>query len=54
MTKKIKISKNDKNIYRGQEVEGIVETRMRQYNVIKTKRTQVILLDPINLTQHIK
>ena len=33
-------------IYRDQAVERIVETRMRQYNEIKTKTTQVILPDP--------
>ena len=36
------------------EAEGIVETRMRQYNELKTKATQVILPDPNSLTQHIK
>ena len=36
------------------EAEGIVETRMRQYNEIKRKATQVILPDPNNLTHHIK
>ena len=41
-------------VYRGKEMEGIVETRLRQYNEIKTKTTQVILPDPNSLTQHIK
>ena len=41
-------------IYRGKEVERIVETRMRQYNEIKTKTTHIILPDPNSLTQHIK
>ena len=36
------------------EAEGIVETRMRQYNELKTKATHVILPDPNSLTQHIK
>ena len=29
-------------VYRVKEVEGIVKTRMRYYNEIKTKTTQVI------------
>ena len=36
------------------EAKGIVETRMRQYNELKMKATQVILPDPNSLTQHIK
>ena len=32
----------------------IVETRMIQYNEIKTKTTQVILPDPNSSVQHIK
>ena len=40
--------------YCGKEVERIVQTRMRKYNEIKTKTTQVILSDPNSLTQHIK
>ena len=39
--------------YRDQEVEGIVETRMRQNNEIKTT-TQVFLPDPNSLMQRIK
>ena len=35
-------------------MEGIIETRMRQYKEIKTKTMQVILPDPNSLTQHIK
>ena len=41
-------------VYRGNEVEEIVETRMRQYNKIKVKITEVILRDPNSLTQDIK
>ena len=41
-------------VYRGKDVEGIVETRMRKQHEIKTKTTQVILLDPNSLTRHIK
>ena len=40
-------------VYRDQEVEGIVETRMRQNNEIKTT-TQVFLPDPNSLIQRIK
>ena len=38
-------------VYRGKEVEGIIETKMRQYNEIKIKTTQVFLPDPNSLTQ---
>ena len=41
-------------VYRDQELEGIIENRMRQYNEIKTKTTQVILPDLNSLTQRIK
>ena len=41
-------------LFLGKEVEEIVKARMRQYNEIKTKTTQVILPDPNSLTQHIK
>ena len=41
-------------VYCGKDVEGIVKTRMRQYNEIKPKITQVILLDANSLTQQIK
>ena len=41
-------------VYRAKEMEGIIETRLRQYNEIKMKTTQAILLDPNSLTQHIK
>ena len=40
-------------VYRDQEVEGIVETRMRQNNEIKTT-TQVFIPDPNSLMQRIK
>ena len=39
-------------VYRDEEVEGIVETRMRQNNEIKT--TQVFIPDPNSLMQRIK
>ena len=38
-------------VYRGKEVEGIIETKMRQYNEIEIKTTQVFLPDPNSLTQ---
>ena len=41
-------------VYRVKEVKGIAKTRMRQYDEIKTKTTQVILPNPNSLTQHIK
>ena len=41
-------------VYFGKDVDWIVKTRMRQYNEIKIKTTQVIWLDPKSLTQHIK
>ena len=40
-------------VYRGKKVEGIVKIRMRQYYEIKTKTTQVILLDRNSLIQFI-
>ena len=40
-------------VYRDQEVEGIVETRMRQNNEIKTT-AQVFIPDPNSLMQRIK
>ena len=40
-------------VYRDKEVEGIVETRMRQNNEIKTT-TQVFIPDPNSLMQRIK
>ena len=41
-------------VYCGKDVEGTVKTRMRQYNEIKPKTTQVILLRTNSLTQQIK
>ena len=38
-------------VYRGKKVEGIVKTRMKQYNKTKTQTIQLILLDPNSLTQ---
>ena len=38
-------------VYHDKEVEGIVETRMRQYNEIKAKTMETILPDPNSLTQ---
>ena len=40
-------------VYRGKKVEGIVRIRLRQYYEIKTKTTQVILLDRNSLIQFI-
>ena len=40
-------------VYRGTEMEGIFETRMRKYNEIKTKTTHSILIDPNSLTRYI-
>ena len=39
-----------KYVYRAKVVEKIVETRMRQFHEIETKRTQVILPYPNSLT----
>ena len=41
-------------VYRGKKVEGIVKTRMKQYNETKTQTIQLILPDPNSLTQYIK
>ena len=38
-----------KYVYRGKTNEELVETRMRQYNTMKTKTTQTILPDPHSL-----
>ena len=35
-----------KYIYRGKTNEELVETRMREYNMMKTKPTQTILPEP--------
>ena len=43
-----------KYVYRGKTNEELVETRMRQYNTMKTKTTQTILPDPHSLKEHIK
>ena len=43
-----------KYVYRVKPNEEIVETRMRQYNTVKTKTTQTILPDPHSLKKHIK
>ena len=43
-----------KYVYRGKTNGELVETRMRQYNKIKTKTTQAILPDPHSLKEHIK
>ena len=40
--------------YRGKINEELVETRMRQFNMMKTKTTQTILPDPHSLKEHIK
>ena len=34
--------------------QALVETRMRQYNTMKTKTTQTILPDPHSFNEHIK
>ena len=38
-----------KYVYRGKTNEKLVEKRMRQYNTMKTKTTQIILPDPHSL-----
>ena len=38
-----------KYAYRGKTNEKLVEKRMRQYNTMKTKTTQIILPDPHSL-----
>ena len=43
-----------KYVYRGKTNEELVETRMIQYNTMKTKTTQTILPDPHSLKEHIK
>ena len=43
-----------KYIYRGKTNEELVETRMRQYNTMKTETTQTNLPDPHILKEHIK
>ena len=42
-----------KYVYRGKTNEELVETRMRQYNTMKTNTTQTILPDPHSLKKHI-
>ena len=43
-----------KYIYRGKTNEELVETRMRQYNTMKTKTTQTILPDSHSSKEHIE
>ena len=43
-----------KYICREKTNEESVETRVRQYNAMKTKTTQTILPDPHSLKEHIK
>ena len=43
------MSFTQKYIYRGKTNEELVETRMRQYNTVKTKTIQTILPDPHSL-----
>ena len=43
-----------KYVYRGKINEELVETRIRQYNTMKTKTTQTILPDPQCFKEHIK
>ena len=48
------ISFIQKYIHSGKTNDELVETRIRQYNKIKTKATQTILPDPCSLKEHIK